>query len=60
MESGTGEIIINGRPLRNIFWRETDRIIAKQPLVVTESSAKFNVAARLTGGGLTARPAPCA
>jgi small subunit ribosomal protein S9 len=53
MESGTGEIIINGRPFEKYFLRETDRIIAKQPLVVTESSAKFNVAARLTGGGLT-------
>jgi len=53
MESGTGEITINGRPFEKYFLRETDRIIAKQPLVVTESGAKFNIAARLTGGGLT-------
>jgi len=53
MESGTGEIIINGRPFEKYFLRETDRIIAKQPLAITESAAKFNIAARLNGGGLT-------
>jgi small subunit ribosomal protein S9 len=53
MEPGTGEIIINGRPFEKYFLRETDRIIAKQPLAITESAAKFNIAARLNGGGLT-------
>jgi small subunit ribosomal protein S9 len=53
MEPGTGEITINGRPFEKYFLRETDRIIAKQPLAITESAAKFNVAARLNGGGLT-------
>ena len=53
MEPGTGEIVINGRPFEKYFLRETDRIIAKQPLAITESAAKFNIAARLNGGGLT-------
>ena len=53
MEPGTGEIVINGRPFEKYFLRETDRIIAKQPLAITESGAKFNIAARLNGGGLT-------
>ncbi len=53
MESGTGKITINGRPFEKYFLRETDRIIAKQPLALTESSSKFNIAARLSGGGLT-------
>ncbi|MDD5281550.1 MAG: 30S ribosomal protein S9 [Candidatus Omnitrophica bacterium] len=53
MEPGNGQITINGRPFEKYFLRETDRIIAKQPLVITESAAKFNIAARLNGGGLT-------
>ncbi|MDD5409415.1 MAG: 30S ribosomal protein S9 [Candidatus Omnitrophica bacterium] len=53
MEPGDGQITINGRPFEKYFLRETDRIIAKQPLAITESAGKFNVAARLNGGGLT-------
>ena len=53
MEPGTGEIVINGRPFEKYFLRETDRIIVKQPLAITESSAKFNIAAKLNGVGLT-------
>jgi small subunit ribosomal protein S9 len=53
MEPGNGLITINGRPFEKYFLRETDRIIAKQPLAVTESAAKFNIVARLNGGGLT-------
>jgi len=53
MESGTGQIVINNRPFEKYFLRETDRIIVKQPLALTESANKFNIAARLSGGGLT-------
>ncbi|MDD5692332.1 MAG: 30S ribosomal protein S9 [Candidatus Omnitrophica bacterium] len=53
MEPGTGQILINNRPFEKYFLRETDRIIVKQPLALTESANKFNIAARLSGGGLT-------
>ncbi len=53
MEPGTGQIVINNRPFEKYFLRETDRIIVKQPLALTESANKFDIAARLTGGGLT-------
>ncbi|TAM41277.1 30S ribosomal protein S9 [bacterium] len=53
MEPGTGQIVINNRPFEKYFLRETDRIIVKQPLALTESANKFNIAARLSGGGLT-------
>jgi small subunit ribosomal protein S9 len=53
MEAGNGLITVNGRPFEKYFLRETDRIIAKQPLALTESASKFNVVARLNGGGLT-------
>ncbi|MDD5465489.1 MAG: 30S ribosomal protein S9 [Candidatus Omnitrophica bacterium] len=53
MEPGTGLITVNGRPFEKYFLRETDRIIVLQPLALTESTGKFNIAARLAGGGLT-------
>jgi small subunit ribosomal protein S9 len=53
MEAGSGQIVINGRPFEKYFLRETDRIIVLQPLALTESAGKFNIAAKLTGGGLT-------
>ncbi|MHB8155575.1 MAG: 30S ribosomal protein S9 [Candidatus Omnitrophota bacterium] len=53
MEAGSGQIVINGRPFEKYFLRETDRIIVLQPLALTESTGKFNIAANLTGGGLT-------
>ena len=53
MQPGNGQIVINNRPFEKYFLRETDRIIVKQPLVLTESSTKFNIAAKLTGGGMT-------
>ena len=53
MEAGSGQIVINGRPFEKYFLRETDRIIVLQPLALTESSGKFNIAAKLSGGGLT-------
>ena len=53
MEAGNGKIVINGRPFEKYFLRETDRIIVLQPLALTESTGKFNIAANLTGGGLT-------
>ena len=53
MEAGSGKIVCNGRPFEKYFLRETDRIIVLQPLALTESSGKFNIAATLAGGGMT-------
>ncbi len=50
---GTGEITINRRPYDKYFLRETDRIIGKQPLVLTNTTTKYDVKANLDGGGLT-------
>ena len=53
MEPGNGKIVVNGRVFEKYFLRETDRIIVLQPLALTENMGKFNITARLTGGGLT-------
>jgi small subunit ribosomal protein S9 len=53
MQPGNGQITVNNRPFEKYFLRETDRIIVKQPLVVTENSTKFDISAKLAGGGMT-------
>jgi small subunit ribosomal protein S9 len=50
---GKGLFLINKKPLEQYFIRETDRIIAKQPLIATNSLAKYDVLANIRGGGLT-------
>ncbi len=51
--TGKGEIVINGLPVDKYFLRETDRIMVKQPLVLTNALNKFDIIANITGGGLT-------
>ncbi len=53
LKSGTGKITVNDCAFNKYFLRETDQIIVKQPLVLTESASKFDVTARISGGGLT-------
>jgi len=50
---GKGTIVVNSRPYEKYFLRETDRIIVTQALVLTNTAAKYDVVANLSGGGLT-------
>lgn len=50
---GTGKIRINKRPFENYFVRESDRIIITEPFKSTNTSDKFDIEARCTGGGLS-------
>lgn len=49
--SGKGSIVVNGKPLEKYFIRETDRIIVRQPLILTNSATKYDVIADIKGGG---------
>lgn len=51
--AGKGNIVINNRNWDEYFVRETDRIIIKQPLQVTNSLDKFDCIAKVTGGGIS-------
>lgn len=53
--SGKGLITVNGRKLEDYFLRETDRIIINQPFSVTETMAKFDVIAKVSGGGISGK-----
>ncbi len=53
LASGTGKIVINGRPLENYFPLETHRVTVAQPLVATGNAEKFDAHVSVTGGGPT-------
>ncbi len=50
---GTGNIIVNGRELENYLDYEVLRREVKRPLLITETESKFDVIARVHGGGYT-------
>jgi len=50
---GAGKFIINERSLDDFFGLETLKVIVKQPLVLTNTEAKFDVICRVNGGGFT-------
>jgi small subunit ribosomal protein S9 len=48
---GKGEFIVNDRPANVYFARETGQMVVRQPLVLTEKLAQFDVMANVSGGG---------
>lgn len=48
---GEGSIKINGRDMSEYFGLKTLELIVKQPLVLTETEGKYDVIARVEGGG---------
>ena len=53
IESGTGQMTINQRPIENYFPRQTLRTVIQQPFEVSNQAGKFNLMAMVKGGGLT-------
>ena len=50
---GSGQIVVNGRPLDQFFGRETARMIVRQPLEVADMANRFDIKATVSGGGTT-------
>ncbi|MBB6631792.1 30S ribosomal protein S9 [Clostridium algidicarnis] len=50
---GEGKVTINNRDIEEFFGLETLRVIANQPLVLTETKGKFDVLVNVHGGGYT-------
>ncbi len=51
IKAGSGNIVVNGKPVDTFFSRETGRMIVRQPLVLTESADKFDIMVNVSGGG---------
>ena len=50
---GSGRLLVNGRTLEDFFPVPTLRVAVLQPLVATESLKKYDVNAKVRGGGIT-------
>jgi small subunit ribosomal protein S9 len=56
LRPGTGEIKLNDKSLDDYFGgHEALKMLIKQPFAVTETIEKFDVSARLHGGGVSAQ-----
>jgi small subunit ribosomal protein S9 len=51
--SGSGAIIIDGKPLEERFPSLEHQRVINQPFVVTECVGKYNVVIKVAGGGVT-------
>ncbi len=51
---GSGTIVINGKPLQEVFTWDLLRLKVRRPLVSTETDERFNVHAKIAGGGISA------
>ncbi len=51
---GSGTMVVNGRPLLEVFTRTAHQVKIHSPLAVTETNDRFNVQAKVEGGGITA------
>lgn len=53
MSPGNGQIIVNEKSLASYFPRETLQMMIRQPLELTGMSGKYNITAKVVGGGLS-------
>ncbi|OGT54555.1 MAG: 30S ribosomal protein S9 [Gammaproteobacteria bacterium RIFCSPHIGHO2_12_FULL_41_15] len=53
LRPGQGNIVVNDRPLKEYFGRETSCMIVRQPLETVDVLNKFDVYATVMGGGMS-------
>lgn len=50
---GSGTITINGRDINDYFGLETLKLIVRQPLALTGTTERFDIVAKVAGGGVS-------
>src|SRR5437763_1702570 len=53
MMPGSGKILINHRDVDPYFGRATSKMILRQPLELTETTARYDIYVNVAGGGLS-------
>jgi len=53
IKAGTGMITVNRKPIEEYVRRETDRILIRQPLTITDNVEKFDISVTVRGGGIS-------
>lgn len=51
IKKGTGQIVVNGKPVDEYFGRQTSIMIVKQPLLLTNHDGSFDIKVNVRGGG---------
>jgi small subunit ribosomal protein S9 len=51
IKKGSGQIVVNGKPIESYFGRQTSIMIVKQPLLLTANESAFDVKVNVHGGG---------
>jgi small subunit ribosomal protein S9 len=51
LQLGSGNILVNGRDIENYFPRGADRLLIRKPLEMTESLDRYDINAKIHGGG---------
>lgn len=52
-QGGAGQITVNDKDVNEYFPLDTLKLILRQPLVLTNTTDKFDIKVNVTGGGLT-------
>ena len=52
LSPGTGDVVVNGSSPEDYFRRETLVMLIRQPLECVDALGKYNVRARVSGGGM--------
>jgi small subunit ribosomal protein S9 len=52
LRPGTGQIVVNRKPVEHHFPTQVLQLVIRNPLVLTETVDKFDVLATTTGGGV--------
>ena len=53
LQRGSGNIVINAKPIDQYFGRETGRMIVRQPLETVKMAHDFDINVTVEGGGIT-------
>jgi small subunit ribosomal protein S9 len=53
LKPGSGRITVNERALDEFFGRAPGRVLVRQPLEAVNLTAKFDIAVKVDGGGIT-------
>jgi small subunit ribosomal protein S9 len=51
LKAGSGNIVVNDKPVDVFFSRETGRMIVRQPLELTNNLTTFDIMVNVAGGG---------
>jgi small subunit ribosomal protein S9 len=52
LRPGTGKVLVNQKTVEQYFFDSVHRMVAQQPLQITETASKFDVTVNVAGGGM--------